>query len=64
MEPSIETKTKTNKVHTMRGVAEILGVSEALIQKWRRAGLIRIVRFGRCVRVPDEEVARILRCGI
>jgi excisionase family DNA binding protein len=52
------------KTLTLKQTANALGVSEALVRKWQRLGKIRIVRLGRCVRVPQEEVVRIAHGGI
>ena len=46
---------------TRRKAAEIWGVSEGLVIKLDRLGLIRTIRIGKAKRVPLEEVQRVLK---
>jgi excisionase family DNA binding protein len=49
---------------TLKEFAEELSISEALARKWQRLGAVRITKLGRCVRVPSEEVDRLIAIGI
>ena len=49
---------------TKSRVAECLDVSERHIQRLISAGKIRTISVGRSVRIPNEEVSRILREGV
>ena len=48
---------------TKARLAQALGVSERHIQRLVAAGKIRTIPIGRAVRIPGEEVSRILREG-
>ena len=49
---------------TIQEVANALSVSAALVRKWRKQGLIRVVKLGRCVRIPVEELNRLAQGGV
>jgi excisionase family DNA binding protein len=49
---------------TRREFARALRVSESLVRKWQRDGKIRVIRLGRCIRVPIEELIRVARGGV
>jgi excisionase family DNA binding protein len=46
---------------TVQAVAERLGVKEATIRVWITKGRIAHVKLGRAVRVPAEEVTRLIQ---
>ena len=48
---------------TEHELAERLGLSYATVRRERIRGAIRAVRVGRAIRVPVDEVARLLREG-
>ncbi len=48
----------TQKFFSLRQAAQILGVSEALLRKWRRQGKLKIVKIGGCVRVDENELLK------
>jgi excisionase family DNA binding protein len=49
---------------TRRQVAVALQVSEALVDKWIRLGKIRVLKLGRCSRIPLEELNRVMKGGL
>ncbi len=49
---------------TFKQFAQALQISEALVRKWQRLGKIRVVKLGRCVRVPVEELNRVTQGGV
>ena len=49
---------------TRKQFAEALQVSENLVRKWQRLGKVRVVKLGRCVRVPIEELLRAVAGAI
>ena len=52
------------KAVTRRKAADFWGVSEGLVIKLDRLGLIKTISIGRAKRVPLEEVHRVLREGV
>jgi excisionase family DNA binding protein len=46
---------------TAADLADALQVSVRTIRRMIAAGEVRVIRFGRSVRVPIEEVARLLK---
>lgn len=54
------TTTEYRRVKTEAEVASIFGVSTRTVRRRIRDGSIRAVRLGGAVRIPDEEVERIL----
>ena len=48
----------TQKFFSLRQAAQILGVSEALLRKWRLEGKLKIVKIGGCVRVDEDELRK------
>src|SRR5262249_49096155 len=44
---------------TMKRAAEILSVSPEFLKKLERAGRLRVVRLGRAVRIPQQELERL-----
>ncbi len=46
----------TQKFFSLKQAAHILGVSEALLRKWRLQGKLQIVKIGGCVRVDENEL--------
>lgn len=53
----------TRPLLTLKEFSAQLSISEALARKWRRIGRIRVVTLGRAVRVPQEEVDRLIAEG-
>lgn len=49
---------------TIQEVAEALSVSPALIRKWQKFQKIRVVKLGRCVRIPVAELNRLAQGGV
>lgn len=55
--------TLTNErtlAYTIREAAQALGVSERTVRRAIAAGKLRVVRIGRCVRVPSDSVSALL----
>ena len=46
---------------TINEVAEIFGVCRNTVRNWTERGLIKAVKIGGSVRIPDEEVERVKR---
>lgn len=46
---------------TKKDLCEIFQVSLGTVNNWIRDGRIKIVKIGRTVRIPDEEVERLKR---
>jgi excisionase family DNA binding protein len=49
---------------TLSEFADALCISRALARKWAKLGKIKIVRLGRCVRIPADELERVIREGV
>lgn len=49
---------------TLKNAAELLAVSPEFIKKLRRQGMIKVIRIGRSVRVPEREIERLCREGV
>jgi excisionase family DNA binding protein len=49
-----------SQLHTMKEVAEILGLSTRSVQRLVATGALRVHRLGRAVRVSDSDVALLL----
>jgi excisionase family DNA binding protein len=47
--------------HTVKGVADRLDVSERSVRRWITLGLIRPHRFGRAVRISEEDLVAFER---
>ncbi|MEQ8849887.1 helix-turn-helix domain-containing protein [Botrimarina sp.] len=59
------TRTQELPAHkTLPEVAKRYGVSEKTVRGWHQSGKLKVVRFGRSIRVPDAEIERIDRDGI
>ena len=52
------------RLFTLREAADKLSVSREFLKRAYRAGRLRIVRLGRAVRVPAQEVERVVREGL
>ena len=53
---------QTERLLTFKEAAKTLGISESFLKKLRRAGKVRVVRFGRrAVRISVREVARLCK---
>jgi len=50
--------------YTMQELADILRISLPTVKRMQKAGKIKLIRVGRQVRIPGEEVERIKREGI
>lgn len=48
---------------SLKQAAERLSVSPEFLKKAYRRGKLRIVRLGRAVRIPEQEVDRLVREG-
>ena len=53
----------TDAFYTSEELAAMLKVTRQAIYKWIQAGQIESVRIERTVRIPGEEVERLLREG-
>ena len=51
------------QLKTISESAERLRVKNSCIRKWILTGQIGIVKVGRLVRIPEEEVERIIAAG-
>jgi excisionase family DNA binding protein len=52
------------KTFTKKQFAVALEVSEGLVNKWIRTGKVRVIYLGRCVRIPADELERVLAGGV
>lgn len=50
-------------VFTCQEAAQSAGISIGMIRKLIRIGKLRAVKIGRCVRIPDAELQRLLSQG-
>jgi excisionase family DNA binding protein len=41
--------------------AQALGIAEVTLRKWARDGKVRTFKIGRCRRISEAEIARILQ---
>lgn len=57
-----ETPNDQKLTFTYEETARAANVSVSLVRKRVRKGALRVVRIGRCVRVPRSEVLRL--CGV
>lgn len=48
---------------TVRQTAEVLNLSEACVRAWVAARRISYVRLGRSIRVPQQEIDRLMSEG-
>lgn len=46
-------------MYSLDEVADMLGLSINTVRKWRSLGRLRVVKVGRSVRVPADEVERL-----
>lgn len=58
--PCWPTKSGGGPMLTVREVAERLGLRESTVRAWIAQRRIGVVRLGRAVRIPPEEVARLI----
>ncbi|MDA2928088.1 helix-turn-helix domain-containing protein [Acidobacteria bacterium AH-259-G07] len=47
---------KVEQLYSLKDAAELLGVSEALLRKWRLTRKLKVVKVGGCVRVTESEL--------
>jgi excisionase family DNA binding protein len=52
-----------NRLYTVSEVAELTGLSVATLRSWIFYRQILTIRLGRCVRIPQDELDRIIRDG-
>jgi excisionase family DNA binding protein len=52
-----------HKAFTCAETAQAVGISVPMVRKLIRVGRLRAVKIGRCVRIPEAELQRILRQG-
>jgi len=50
-------------VYTTKVTAARLGVKESTVRAWLAAGKLGYVKLGRAVRIPEEEIARLVANG-
>lgn len=60
VEPS--TPEETGLLVTVKQALKLLGISRSHFYRLCNAGVIRVVRLGRAVRVPVSELRRIAGC--
>jgi len=53
----------SSKPQTVRQASDALGLSEHTIRAWIASRRIGFVRLGRAIRIPVDEVARIIAAG-
>ena len=54
----------TEKYYSTAEISEILNVKEATIRSWIFKGLLPVKKFGRCVRIQEEVLERLLQDGL
>ena len=70
MKQSRRTHTAMRPVQTdrealsRREAAGLLGISEGMMIKLVRLGRVGAIRIGKCVRIPRDEIDRILKQGV
>ena len=47
---------KIEQLFSLKDAAKVLGVSEALLRKWRLTRKLKVVKVGGCVRVTESEL--------
>ncbi len=62
--PVQQWRSTVEKLITIKEAAYTLAVSPEFLKKLQRAGRLRVVRLGRAVRIPCEEVDRLSRDGV
>jgi excisionase family DNA binding protein len=53
-----------DRLLNLQDAAAALAVSQDFLKKLYRSNRLRIVKLGRAVRVPEEEVNRLMREGV
>jgi excisionase family DNA binding protein len=53
-----------DRLYTLRRAAARLDVSERFLRRLYASGRLRVVRLGRAVRIPQQEVERVGREGV
>lgn len=49
------------QLYTLKEASEILSLSVNTLKKWRYDGKLKVVKLGRAIRVPKEELERMLK---
>lgn len=52
------------KLYRPEEVAEMLGIKTSTIRKWIFDRRLTVIKVGRSVRIPSQEVERVIRKGI
>jgi excisionase family DNA binding protein len=55
--------SKTEPLATIRQAAKRLNLSTHTLRHWKATGRIGYVRLGRAIRIPESEIARVIREG-
>lgn len=48
------------KFYTVKEFAEILKVNEVLIHEWSMEGILKCIKIGGIIRIPESELERLL----
>lgn len=51
---------KIEKFYTIKETCERLRISESTFHRWRKNGTLRVVTNGSVVRIPEEEIQRMV----
>jgi len=49
-----------DKLYKVCEVAEILNVSQVVIYKWIKNGLVKCIRIGGVIRIKESEIKRVM----
>jgi excisionase family DNA binding protein len=52
------------KLMNVHQFAEALGITSAAVRRWLWERRVTAVKVGRCVRIPQSEVERIINAGL
>lgn len=59
-----QTESDLKRLYTIQEVAEIMGVAVRTVYGWHYGGKMKTIKLGTALRVPREEVDKILKEGI
>ena len=59
----METAVTSDQPKTVVEAARLLNVSRHTLYAWLRQGRLGYVQLGRAIRIPSEEIARVLSVG-